>query len=473
VALQTFSDIVEAIMESVGIQSSDVNAQNKIKRFVNMIYMDEVVPFKRWTWLQKTTAIVHKAYYNVETAEVTPDSATVTLSVAPSASLGSFKGYNFSVDDSNQIYPISAHTAGSATLTLARNFQEELDADADYKIWKDNLALPTDAKETIDAWHTEHAQPLKAAGPQELRKYQAAEPKREGFPSCYNTWDFIDPSGDDAEGEGDRYRQMRIFPSITEDALTINIDYIQEATELEDDADEPILPIGDRIVLFYGAGALAWSILSRNEEMHDKWQAKYQAKLARMAGDKDEGFDSPQISIKGSYVNSIRRGRRRGRLSAPAAGGGSAAQLPTYLTGVTIEGANLTDDVTADDGVLVDGRDLSEDGEILDLLTAPTSVTLTDNTTNQIVASWDVTEFDSIFIRYSLDRGAGNKEVGFINLVTDGTSASISQGGIADLGTLGVTFSTTVSSGDMVLLSTTTSTGTAATFQYVINQWLG
>lgn len=471
-ALQTFSDIVDAIREAVKIQSSDTPAINKIKRLVNMVYLDEVVPTKRWTWLQKTTTIVHKAYYNTGDAAVTPDSTTVTLSIVPSVSLGSFKGYNFSVDDSNQIYPISAHTAGSATITLAREFQEDLDAAADYKIWRDNLSLPADAKETIEAWHIQRGQPLQAVGPQELRKFHAASPKEEGFPCHYNTYTFVDPTTGDDESEDDRYRQMRIYPSITDTAVTINIDYVQEATELSDDEDEPILPIGDRIVLYYGAGALAWSILNSNEEMHDKWQAKYQAKLARMAGDKDEAFDSPKLNIKSSYLSTFRRNRGR-RIAAPSAGGGTAASLPTYLKDVEIDGASVVDDITVDDGILIDGRDISEDGDALDLLSVPTSVTLTDNTTGQVVATWAVATYDSIFLNYSIKRGASNVQVGTINLVTDGTSASIAEGAIADLGTLGVTFTTDVSGGNLRLLSTTTPTGTAATFKYVVNQWLG
>ena len=93
--IKTFSDIVSAVREQLGVQSTDTIATNKIKRLINMVYLDEVVPFKRWRWLEKETSVMHDVYYtdNTNYATVTNDSTTVTLNNAPNVSLGSFKGY--------------------------------------------------------------------------------------------------------------------------------------------------------------------------------------------------------------------------------------------------------------------------------------------------------------------------------------------------------------------------------------------
>lgn len=468
----TFDDIVDGIREAIGVQTSDTSAVNKIKRFVNMVYLDEVVPFKRWQWLQKSMTVVHKAYHNVGTASVTPTSTSVTLNTAPNSSLGSFKGYRFSVDGNNQVYTIASHTAGSAAVVLTGAYQEAVNGTANYKIWRDSFDLPTDAKETVELWHAERATPCEGVGPQGFRKLEAASPKAEGFPSRYNTYDYYDPTDSDDETESDRYRRVRIYPSITTTPVTINVDYIQDVSELDDDADEPLMPIGDRVVLYYGAGALAWSIISRNEEMSNKWQGLYNAKLARMAGEREDGLDVPSLAPTSNYVNTIRRaGLRSRRVNASVTGGGSSTSLPTYLQDVIINGAAVRGNITVDADITIDGRDISEDGETLDGIAGQTSVTLADNTTNGVIAAFTLTEEDTIHLRYSIKRGSA-KEAGMITLM-GGATAAMAQGGIVQIGgSAGVSISADISGGTVRLLYTTTNTGSDATFKYQQVKWL-
>lgn len=471
--LVTFVDIVDAIAEAVGVQAADTNARDKIKRLVNMYYINEVAPYKRWQWLEKTIPVVHKAYYNTGTVSVAPQSTTVTLSIAPNSTLGSFAGYRFSIDGSNKVYTISSHTAESTSITLTSAYQETLDADASFKIWRDRFDLPTDAKETVEIWHAERSRPMDAVGSQGFRKLEAADPKAEGFPGYYNTADFIDPSASDDEFESDRYRQTRIHPSVTATPVTLNVDYIQEVEELDDDLDEPLMPVNDRIILYYGAGADAWSILARNEDMSDRWRLMASQKLARMAGEREDGMDTPSLSPKTRYLNAIRKGGlRRNLVGVASFGGQSSVSIPTYLADVTINGATVTGNVTVNDDVTIDGRDISADGDVLDSLVSPSSVSLSDNVSNQPAVTWALTTYDVIHLTYSIKRGSGNIEVGQLTLSSDGTSADITQGSVISFGTLGVTFSADVQGGNIRLLYTTTSTGTAATLKYRAFTWL-
>lgn len=312
--LITYSDIISSVLEKLGIQSSDTLASGKIKRTINEIYLDEVVPFKRWTWLQKSIQVIHKAAFDTGTATVTEASTTVTLTDAPTG-LGSFAGYQFSVGSSGQVYNVSTHTANATTLVLTTAFQEDTDAAATFKVWRDRFDLPTNAKEVVEIWHKEQNKPLNPIGPKDFRALEAQDPKPEGAPTDFNTWDYFDPSttGDD-ETESDRYRQTRIYPSINNKNMLLNVDYIQEVDPLEDNADEPLMPVGDRIVLFYGALAMGYSALARDEDMHDRYWMKFQQKLARMAGDRDSGQDTPHLRPNPRYINSIRNSglRRRG-----------------------------------------------------------------------------------------------------------------------------------------------------------------
>lgn len=434
-----------------------------------MYYMNEVVPFKRWTWLTKSLQIVHGNYYNSGTAAVTPASQTVTLSVAPNVSLGSFENYSFSVEGSNQIYSVSNHTAGSATLTLSLAFQEDLNSTANFKIWRDRVDLPATAKETIQITHPQLAKPLKACGPQEFSKYQTYNPKGEGYPREYSTDTFFNPSG--GLSDIDRYRQVRLYPAITATPVTLTIEYTEEAVALSDDADEPIVPLEDRIVLVYGAGAMAWSEISRNEEMSDKWQAKANAKLARMAGERDDGFDTPKITPDGRYVNSQRnQGLRRRRWGSPGNFGNSSVAIPSYLKSVTIEGGTLTNDLVVADGVLIDGVDIST----LNDASAITQVTLSEGATNAIAAQWDLTLIDVATIDYSITRGNSILEAGSLLVagLAAGGSTALSQGPEVTIGSAGVTFSTTSANGMLQLLYTSTTTGTAPVLSYRLFKWL-
>ena len=305
--LQTFDDIVTAIMEGIGVQAADTTAKNKIKRMVNMYYLDEVVSFKRWWWLEKNTQIVHNVFYGTGNVAVTQGSTTVTMDTAPSASLGSFAGYRFSITSDTPVYYVSTHTAGSDTIVLTLAYQEATNAAVGFKTWRDRFNLPIEAKETIDIWHDRRSRPMEAVGSQTFRQLEAADNKIEDAPSYYSTYDFVDPSSGDAESDDDRYRQVRIYPSITDQAVTLNVDYVQKVSEMTDDLDEPLMPIEDRVVLYYGAGAQPWSVVSRNEDMHDRWKAKADMKLARMANEREDGMDTPALKPRSRYVNAIRR----------------------------------------------------------------------------------------------------------------------------------------------------------------------
>src|SRR5690242_21685000 len=117
-ALRDFQDIYTAVANELKIPVNDTTSLTRIKNDINQIYLDEVVPFKRWLWLLGHTKITHEAFYGTGTASVTNSSTTVTLSVAPNVSAGSYAGGLFSTDAFDEVYGIASHTAGSATIVL-------------------------------------------------------------------------------------------------------------------------------------------------------------------------------------------------------------------------------------------------------------------------------------------------------------------------------------------------------------------
>lgn len=364
--LTTFEDILNAVLEELKIPDSDSTEVNRLKRDINMCYVNQVAPAKRWTWLTGFVSKNIPVTYADGTVSVTPGSQTITFSTAPAASKA---GFLFAVDQFSEIYTISAHTAGSTTATISAPYNGALGSGLSFKIWTDVVGLPTDCRETIEVYHDYHGEPMKPLGLQDMRRKIAASPRFDGRPAYYSTYDYFDPSTSDAETESDRYRLMRIYPSVSTLPTTLHIDYIKEVTPLELDDDEPLMPIEDRIVLVYGALARAWKRhadpQSAAESLRD-----YENKLAQMMGRVEDSQDKPQFTPDSAYLSKKRgRGQRIRGASTYGAGGYSA---PTYIAGATINGANVTGNITVSSGITIDGRDISADGALLDAHIADT-----------------------------------------------------------------------------------------------------
>lgn len=372
--VKDFSDIVTRVMRALKIQSGDTETKTRIKQIVNELYLQEVVPFKSWIWLRGQTRVEHKAYYSSGTASVTPNSTTVTLSVAPSTASGSRANYFFAVDGYEEIYPISAHTAGSTTVTLATPYTGTLNATANFRIWTDRVALPTDCSEVFNAWTDFGNKTMEGKGWQELREIVLANQRLEERPNVYSVGDYYDPTPLTGETEADRYRVMYVYPALYTQSTTIHIDYLVEPSALDADGDEPIIPKKDRIVLFYGAAARAWAEIARNEEMANRYEQYYQQKLGKMAGQIEEGFDTPKLQPDDRYFRGKRGPRfKSARRFAGATGGSGGNTTVSYAQNITIEGGTFTGNMTASSGITIDGRDISADGTTLDTHVAATS----------------------------------------------------------------------------------------------------
>ncbi len=364
--LVDFSDVISYVMDELKQDSNDEVAENRVRRSINAVYLNKVVPAKRWPWLYGNTAVRQSAYYADGTVTVTPDSTTITFSTAPAASK---TNHLFAVDSHNEIYRITAHTAGATTATIEAAYTGSAVSAGTFKIWSDTIAMPTNLKETIEVWHEHMQDPLEPLGLQDFRRRTAENPKVEGRPALYTTYDFEDPTTGTAETESDRYRVLKVFPSICQYSTTIHVDYIKQATALELDADEPLMPIEDRIVLAYGALEMEWK-RARNTEASEQSRRDFQEKLASMMGKIEDAIDKPQFIPSSNYVSRKRGPRIKSSVYRTGLSGGSSYTSPTYIRNATIEGGNVTANITVASGITIDGRDISADGTLIDAATA-------------------------------------------------------------------------------------------------------
>jgi hypothetical protein len=233
--LRTFSDIIEAIKEEVGVDANDTKITNRIKRDVNLIYLDEVCAKKRWPWLKRSVEVQHKAAFSTGTAAVTQNSVTVTLTESPSPS---YRGASISVVGYNEVYRIEQHTSGSSTITLSSPYTGSTAAAASFKMWYPKLALPADCAETIEVSHGFMKRPLESQGSQDMHRIVAGAPKAEGRPSNYSTGPWVDP---------DPYDAISGLPATATRAATGLTRSLKFASTLGADEDSASIQPSDRL----------------------------------------------------------------------------------------------------------------------------------------------------------------------------------------------------------------------------------
>jgi len=189
--LKTFADIVAAIREEVGVQSTDSVSINRIKRDVNTIYLEEIVPFARWRWLNREIPITKEAKFDTGSASVVSGVASITLSEIPAIN---FTNYWFAVKGDRIRYRIRSHTENTSVLYLENEYIGPSNTQRRFTIWTDNLDLPVDCREVVEVRHDMKSSGLENSGLQEFLKVVNQNPQAEAMPAYYTVSDYIDAS---------------------------------------------------------------------------------------------------------------------------------------------------------------------------------------------------------------------------------------------------------------------------------------
>ncbi len=271
----------------------------------------------------------------------------------------------------------------------------------------------------------------------------------------------------------ERQKKLLVYPAIYNTRTNLVVDYDCELPALDSDDDEPVMPLPDRIVLFWLGLSYAYA-RERNPEESMLYRQLAEQRLAKMAGRTTESKDKPSIVPSRLYLSAKRNMQRfrtsgRGGLEAFGAGGSSTNPLGNVNT-VAVFG---TDQTLQSDGQIsttelhaLDGISASStiEARLLVLENATTTVGLTDNATTTVV-SYTAATYNAVRFDYYISRGASNVGAGSIFITHDGSAAAIAASG-AEVGTLGVTFSADVNGSDLRLRAALTSTGTGGSIKY-------
>lgn len=288
--LVDFKDIYAAVIEAIKIPSSDGVTLARIKRDINTIYLNEVIPFKprAWWWLEKKEDVATYAKITTGTIATTNGSTTITFSSAPAVSV---TGYYLKLAGFPDIVKIAAHTAAQVTATLEYPWVNVTGVTQAFKLWRDFAPLSLTMKEVTIVTTDHRSTPIDALSNPKFIEMRARQPEIEGLPVYYNTGDF------DANGA----RIVRWYPACRDIKLYLHVSGVQEALALSADADEPLMPVEDRVVLYYGALSLAWS-RERNPSESQRCWGLFMNKLAQMAGKSGDAPQLTEMTVDADYL---------------------------------------------------------------------------------------------------------------------------------------------------------------------------
>lgn len=236
-----------------------------------------------------------------------------------------------------------------------------------------------------------------------------------------DTQETINPESDavvkslDTTHSRARYRELHFYPSINRAKALLHIDFSKETPPLENDGDEPVIPVDDRVVLLYGALQKAWT-RERNPEEAAKNYALYQQKLQRMAGQLQDSLDKAMLRPSRLYLSSKRSSMRRRQFSLAMSGasaGNSGASMSDILglpNSVAIFNADGVLEGSASISVTelgyLDGATSNIQGQINAISTSLSTLSITNAQVNAAAA----------IARSKLASGSANKVV-----INDGT----------------------------------------------------
>ncbi len=294
--LVTFEDIYTAICEVMKIQLSDGVTLERIKRFINMAYIDELLPYKprAWWWAQLNDNFTTVRKITDGTVSATVGSVTCTFTSAPAESqagkLIKFLAYP-------EVYRIATHTAAATSFTLEEEFlagsieDAEVITEMSYKIWQDRYSIDPSITDIIQIMHNKRSEPLDAYNKAEFDAFVLNNPEVEGHPTIFSMGDY-DPSGN---------RYIYLYPSCSDRPIHIKVLGLDELEELDGDDDEPAMPISDRIVLYYGGMWMAYE-QQRNETESAKNYNLFMKKMDRMAARSGEAPQKTTMEVDRNYL---------------------------------------------------------------------------------------------------------------------------------------------------------------------------
>lgn len=191
-----------------------------------------------WWWLRKDPpgTLTLQPSISAGTVSVTNNSASITFSSAPSASVA---GYFFRVTGQEDVFRISTHTGGSGTATLDSVYTGDTTASATYKLMKMEYTLASDVLRVIAPMRVRLSDGgfIEGTGLAELEKSWPIHLAESGVPDLF-------------AHVGETKIRFNRFGSDSGKLMRVEYDYLYKPADLTNSTtDEPAVPIQYRHIL--------------------------------------------------------------------------------------------------------------------------------------------------------------------------------------------------------------------------------
>lgn len=243
--LQYSSEILDYMLQRAG-ETTTGNSKFEARAliFLNRAYRslaDGGLEFdnrkiRDWWWLYTQSNIILQPAYTTGTVSVTQNSTGITLSATVATSRA---GWYFKVDGWPDVFKVSAHTAGTAAMTLDSVYTGDTNATATYKLFDVEYDLPADFARLYA--------PLRAhqGGPHEvyslsLREFNEQFPISQIQTGIPDRFTFMDSNT----------LRFNRYIAADDDYVRLDVPYMATVTDLTDSgSEEPLVPARYRHVL--------------------------------------------------------------------------------------------------------------------------------------------------------------------------------------------------------------------------------
>jgi hypothetical protein len=302
--LAAYSTLVDQVQHELRIPITNTTERAKIQSLMSYVYGD-ICAKAEWWWLMRRSVVNTEPKITTGTVAVTAGSTTATLTAAPTLYAVNVSVANYVLviignTDSNAVYRVSAHTAGTTALTLDGLYTGTTAATATYRLYKVSYDLPADCAKLLHVYRYGVRTPLERMGIEDLTYLQQTN-QLEGKPSAYSIYDFA------TTGTPSSLRQLQIYPYPD---LSYRLDVSYKAQSVGDISTDLDLPIDYQQVLIYGALARGYPIFHNDLERGGYYQSLFNDLMALMTSQQREyASDHPGIATD-------MRGYRNGRVRA-------------------------------------------------------------------------------------------------------------------------------------------------------------
>lgn len=278
---KTLGQIRSAVVNDAKEQSSTALI-TQINRWVNEGY-EQVILRKKREWLD--TQYTYQLMSSTQAVcTVTNGSTTVTFETATLGAYSSALEMQFYTNGFSEIYNVTSWSG--STLTLSAPFLGPTSTSTSGVFTQPNILLNSNIRSIYQVYHQWSNAPLTEVGPQTMREIQESA----GPDIDYAKYCTI--FGQDSSGS----RRLVIFPT-PDTAYTLYIDANNYVTPLSADADEPIMPMQHRQILYHFAMYKLWSY-HRNDPKAGEALNNFNTMLSKIDGEARAEIDFPQIQVK-------------------------------------------------------------------------------------------------------------------------------------------------------------------------------